>query len=74
MSLAVGLAKREKIGSVEVGDNVLEGWEVIVESYFEEWVELVGEAEGCEVRVRKHMANGQGGVETTVSAYQKGNK
>jgi len=53
---------------VEVGEDVLDGWEIIGEGYFEGLMDLMGEAERCEVRARKHVADGEEEVEIAVFA------
>ena len=53
---------------MEVGEDVLDGWEIIEEGYFEEPVDLIGEAERYEGRARKHVTDGVWGVEVAMFA------
>ena len=60
MSLAVGLQTGEEICSLEVGEDVLDGWEIIGEGYSDELVDLMGEAERCVGGARKHVTDDGG--------------
>jgi len=68
MSLVVRLDTGEEIGGAEVGKNVLDGWKFVSEGYFEELMDSVGVAERCEEGTRKHVADGEGGVEIAMFA------
>jgi len=68
MSSTIRLETDEEIFSVEVGENVLDGWEIIGEGNVEGLVDLAGEAKRCEGRTHKHVANGEGRVETAMFA------
>jgi len=45
---------------VEVGEDVLDGWEIIEEGYFDGLEDLVGEAEWCEGGMRNYGADCEG--------------
>jgi len=46
----------------------LDGWKFVVEDYFEGLVDSVGVTERCEGGARKHVADGEGGVELAMFA------
>ena len=58
----------EEISSADVGENVLDGWKFIGEGYIKGLVGWVGVTERCEGGARKHVADGEGGVEIAMFA------
>ena len=58
----------EKIGGVEVGENVLDGWKIVEEGYIEGLVYSLGVAERCKGGARKHVADGEGRVKVAMLA------
>jgi len=67
----VRLDTGEKIGGVEVGENVLDRLKFVGEGYFEGLVDSVGVTERCEAGTRKHVVDGEGGVELAMFACQR---
>ena len=55
MSLAIRLETGKEVCSVEIGEDVLDGWEIFGEGYFEGLANMMVEAERCEGRARKHV-------------------
>jgi len=64
----VRLDPGEEIDGAEVGENVLDEWKFVGEGYFEGLVDWVGVTERCEGGARKHVADGNGGVELAMFA------
>ena len=49
----------------------MDGWKFVGEDYFEGLVDSVGVTERCEGGARKHVTDGEGGVELAIFAWQR---
>ena len=66
--MAVRLDTREEIGGAEVGENVLDGWKLVGEDYFEGLMDSIGVTERYEGGALKHVADGEGEFELAMFA------